>query len=851
MLHRLHTLDYGRKVGSHLVRTTDELHPVFFLAYINIVGRPLQPITRRSERLFDDVTISFQHWHAPYRSKHLPFDLEHRTFQLAWAATRETWFIVMHPVVAPVHESRQRKEGSALQAHHAEALASYIKAVEPLWVLDGPTSQNITYNEWTAFQDRFVADWDDHVRRHSYDPFWLESQPAFHVYYDYGANIEIQVTEGLQSLTRETRLRPDDESSSGSDEEDENEDGNEEDENDSAHEKDKNESANGEGGGEGNQGGSDGGRESDESEGEPNGERAEEDTLYTTALRKLLRELKRKHILDHISSISYTLAVDLHCVDLAQPDRPASCLLADRNVVAREYGRPGDFTFYPLAFHPAYGNFSSAKPPKFLADHVLAIMKDNLSYQNDGGDVLSGGYFQAFSNIKRCSPKDQGTATAALTLPTVEGKVPPRQQRLLGRLQGVQTPDDPGASKPYARERRCVEQAIHDQEFAYRMEQVLSIDVTQLISEQRHFGTILRPIFQLMRFYLQEARHYTHVLRSFPPSIFPKILGAFARIFELATDEMQRQFQAQGSKGLGLALSEGVAALDRLGHYCSTGLAKPLLPSVGTIDGGWPYLAPQMLDLRHGGSLDKTHWPRTENGRPMLMHVASLGFHYGPDVAADRHSQLWFKELGVDAIRGPRGATTFLGEVFRDLWVPQMKRFVRHQILRRLVQKAAKGRAPTPAAMEKRQRQQRIVHTWSQSTHPFSWPYVSPLVRFPSLTDTGITSPSPRRRRGLRSPADVVRTWRKISIEAAWTNPNEMLGHPSTRHGIRSSRRPSITRRRKWLRKGSGSGPSPAHCCRTRSTVSRVRMVAKSRLNRSYDCRPNLAASNARRWISR
>jgi len=78
-----------------------------------------------------------------------------------------------------------------------------------------------------------------------------------------------------------------------------------------------------------------------------------------------------------------------------------------------------------MAFHSAYGNFTSAGPPRFLKDHVLAVMKDNMSFQNDGADVLSCEYFQAYSNIKRSiryNPEDllvtQGTATAALTLPT-------------------------------------------------------------------------------------------------------------------------------------------------------------------------------------------------------------------------------------------------------------------------------------------------------------------------------------------------------------------------------------------------------------------------------------------------
>jgi hypothetical protein len=34
----------------------------------------------------------------------IPFDLTQRTFRLATEATRETWYIVMYPIVAPAVE---------------------------------------------------------------------------------------------------------------------------------------------------------------------------------------------------------------------------------------------------------------------------------------------------------------------------------------------------------------------------------------------------------------------------------------------------------------------------------------------------------------------------------------------------------------------------------------------------------------------------------------------------------------------------------------------------------------------------------------------------------------------------
>jgi hypothetical protein len=44
------------------------------------------------------------------------------------------------------------------------------------------------------------------VRQKTQDKFWTASQPAFHTY-DYGANIEIGVTQQLRSVPKGTRLR--------------------------------------------------------------------------------------------------------------------------------------------------------------------------------------------------------------------------------------------------------------------------------------------------------------------------------------------------------------------------------------------------------------------------------------------------------------------------------------------------------------------------------------------------------------------------------------------------------------------------------------------------------------------
>ncbi|KAL1793797.1 hypothetical protein ACET3X_004695 [Alternaria dauci] len=686
MLQKRYTIDYGsRRVGSRPAKPEDKFIPEFHLDLIIIIGRPLQPIVKFST-FFDHVTISFKHWRAPYSAKHshgLSFDMEHRTFRLAKGGTRESWFIVMHPVDSTVDpllsgsERRKRREKasehSALKPSHALFLTSYIKkvfltgvllgeGVEASWKLDGPQSQSISIVKWETFQEQFMEGWP-------------ESEG--------GAEGATPPQSGTQT-------------------------------------------------------------------GDPIPPPHDHQQPFDNYTQDLLRALEDKYRLESIETVSYALAVDIHSIassnlpnasnDVGVILAPARCLLANRNNVVRQYQHPRDFTFYPLAFHPSYGNFSSAQPPAFLRDNVLAVMEDNMSYQNNGASVLTSGYFQAYSNIKRTirhSPGNllatKGIATAALTLPDQDGNLNPRvaakRQRLLRKLRGEQTPDNPTSSQPFAREQQRIKAAIKEELYAFRMEQVLSVQVSQLADGQRNFATVLQPILQLIRYFSLEQPTYIDVLFAFKERIFPKVLSSFASLFAHASDEFYRRFKAAGSKGLPFALAEGVAAFDRLGSYCFTGFPRSLVGSVlgplCTIEsieqGGWPFIDPNMLNLQGSGHANLVRWPRMDNGRPIMMHVASIRHHYGPQVAAYCHSEVWFRELGGLTGKGPRGAEEFLVEVLEEMWKPQTIAFVTHQFYRAL-NKGGRGNAQSVSltTLQARQEAQEQVTRWAESEHPFS-----------------------------------------------------------------------------------------------------------------------------------
>lgn len=822
-------IDYGSKrTGSKAASENDTYYPIFRLDFVSVVGRPRRPICRPSH-FFDNITISLRHWHASYSAKHvqgIDFDMSGRTFRIATGATREAWFIVMHPIQAhPSSGGRSRRPRAtqaktALTHDRALVLASYIKdiflrgellgeGIEPRWTLGGAEAQMIAFDNWVTFQARFMEGWDDFTQQlsNANDTFWFDHQPAFHAY-DYGANIQIEVNEEIANLEQETLIAPihDDD-----DDDDEDEDGSDQSSNDS----DDNWGAQKQQGLDDPAAGlfshltasnsapplsiapipvpvdqSGGDLFSQEGEGEEHqdedfqqpttiagaapittsmpqnntsrpsasllsgvsssSEQREHDALYSPGLRRLREALESKYDLDNISYVSYALAVDVHCaaatVNPEEEVGPAVCLLADRNRVAGEfYG--SNYTFYPLGFHPAYGNFTSDRPPAFLDRNLFTIMKENMSYQNQGADVLSFGFFQGYSNLKRSirhRPDDllasHGLATAALTIPSTEAQKTARlrdkQQRLLSQLRGRLTPENPGASTPFARERQRIAAALDANEFAFRFEQVISIDAPRLIRQRRNFRSVLQPIFQLMRLFLKEKQLYSGILRRFSPSIFPGILVAFAKVLEAAMAEMDRRFREGGSRGLGMALSEGVAALDRIGNFCFTGDSRVLPTKVmrllGTIDSlracAWPFISPRMLDIREGrGLVNLVGWPQLNNGRPVLMHVASLEYHYDRSVAANRHSQLWFTELGGRSIDGLHRMNSFLNEVFRDLWVPETVSFICQQVrrgLRRGIRSGEGGSQDVDDLNISRGESMAALAAWEGQASPFRLSYV-------------------------------------------------------------------------------------------------------------------------------
>ena len=695
MIHTCFTIDYGsEEEGSRAADDDITFHTTFHLDMLSIVGKPMEPIGQSGITFSDNINVTFQHYASIYSPNHVhgvDFDPSHRTFHIATGASREKWYVVMHPMSAPTTpKEKNAKLRTALRKDHAQAIADYIiqifqvgeligEGIQTVWRLGGPESQRVAAGKWVIFQEKFMENWVSFVDQHSYDSFWRENEPSFHTF-DCGANVAIEQNLAIQSLTEERRACAENRNLRGSSPSS------------------------------GSPAPSFAFSSSFPSSSSSSSSSSSFSSTYCPnyeeinygQLGNLKTELERKYRLENIKTISYALAANLNAVDKRGGASAPCCVLADRNELSLQYPQGGNraFTFYPLAFHPSFGNFTSNQPPQFLADN-FAVLRENMSFENSGSKPLSLGYFQAYSNIKSYIRHDEksllatkGIATGALTLPESEIKNNVRhcskRLKLLKSLESDADLADPDAAKPYEREKNLIQNAIHQSEYAFRMEQVFHIDVDQLEENNTTFTNIVRPIFQMMRFFLQKPEEFTRLLRVFPPLIFPGVLCNYSTLFSKAIDAIYDRHKSK--KGvIGIALSEGVAAMDRLGSYCFTGMPKslnrPLFRKLMTLEalrkGAWPYINPSVLCLNKGmEKLNRLQWHFTEDGRPTLLHTAAIGYYYGPVVENRRYCIAWFRELGGMNTSNLLAATDFLVTLFKERWIPEMKTFITTQLTR-------------------------------------------------------------------------------------------------------------------------------------------------------------------------
>lgn len=181
-------------------------------------------------------------------------------------------------------------------------------------------------------------------------------------------------------------------------------------------------------------------------------------------------------------------------------------------------------------------------------------------------------------------------------------------------MRGMRTPDDREQSRSFARETQRVRAAIEGEDYASRMEQVISRQVSKL---RRTFETILHPMFQLMRFYLKEPHQYRQILHTFLPDVYPGVLGGFSTLFDRAMSGLQEKSELVKGTKRNIVISEAAATLDRLGIYLFSGSAKIVGNSVfqhlGTTDplryGGWPYVDPILLHVQDDtAALHRAKW---------------------------------------------------------------------------------------------------------------------------------------------------------------------------------------------------------------------------------------------------
>ncbi|KAG6094934.1 hypothetical protein E4U14_008369 [Claviceps sp. LM454 group G7] len=482
----------------------------------------------------------------------------------------------------------------------------------------------------------------------------------------------------------------------------------------------------------------------------------------TDGLKQLEADWNSRYDIHRIATMSYALAV---CVHSKTKDGAVHSLLADRNQVQKQYApQSRTFTFYSQAFSPVYGNFSSNGPPEFLAS-LLTALRGNMSLDNEGAQVLSFGYFQGYSNIKRAVRHSKqallatkGFATAGMTIPSTSAAnhavTRRRRENALLRMRGGVTPERPDESKPFAREREQLQTFIDRKEVPYRLEQVVSVDMRRVTAHRRTFRLMMRPIVQLIRFFLCERETFTPIFRSIPIDVFPRIMCAYSRLFELALDEMNSRFESGNQVGLTLADSEAVAIFDRLGGYIFTGSDRHLpgrvLRPLGTVEslrrGGWPYIDPDILNIG-SGSINLQRWPMSpDTGRPTLLHTDELRFHYGAVVAASRESELWLAQLSDEGITGPQAMIDYVTELVERRWVIETRGFMAKQLRKKLHRSTPGGTLLSSVDILAGDR---ALAAWEEEAYPFRIEALDRLTKGlePCIPRLFIDTQDPRTRR--------------------------------------------------------------------------------------------------------
>ncbi|KAG6108616.1 hypothetical protein E4U13_006378 [Claviceps humidiphila] len=712
-MQNVRAMDWGEKSEEATSKFT--YYPEFRINTFRIVGEPLHPIVR-SVSSAGDVTISRCQWQAPYSLRHatntLPFELNERTFRFASGPDQQIWFIVLHPVVAePGSRRTETVERSTIRSDRAQALSMFVNELLSQPDLSKHVQNGtVSLRHWHLVQWQFMNQWQNFVKRHAHDKFWGENNPAFHVL-DHGEDTKLEPHHDLSSLPMEVpydhnRVRDPGYIDESSDDE----------------------------------------AIQLEPQGRPStppGGR--EEKLYTEDLNALKSKLLI-YDLAHVDRVSYTVSAIIHCVRPPKPedateDKVPVCLLADRSKIRATCSNSAA-EFHSLGFHPWYGNFVASNPPDFIAP-LFTIMKSNMAVQNDGEDVLHFEAFRGYAHVFEVAVQDkltQGRATAALTLsPAV------RRCSSASVVEKHCNLNEQPPSTHLEEVLQSIQTSIDKRESGYRMDQVVTVKVSDLLTDHRKSETILRPLFQFMRFFTNEPKRYCKIMRAFEFSQFPEILGGFAKFFGTLFLEIEKRDTANSeTSGLSPALCEGTALLSRLAEFCFTGdptvLGHSVIQSLETVPSiqkfGWPFYSKNLLNLRDGGEeINLKKWPTISNlledspKLPILLHVADLGFHFGSRVAAHQYYDLLIRKWGYPV------NIQFLEKALRDIWIPEMVAAVARS-LRFELNRASRQGTLSHAEKQDAETISSTLLSWEAEKEPFTSEHFDRL--FPSESIKGL-----------------------------------------------------------------------------------------------------------------
>jgi hypothetical protein len=639
------------------------------------------------------------------------------------------WYIMFHPHIST--RSEKALKATALDQNRAKKLAEYIVTifntnqqlstcgVLNTWKLNSRQKAPISLRHWQIFQTCFCDGWHrDFLANYAgHDGWWEQHSPAFHVL-DFGANDEVSpggIDADMNTFITALPLSPSPRLPDPSNETD-----------------------------------------------GPSSPITDYVVNPRSRLGEYAASLAKTFDIHKMKYVAFDVAVNIQ-----HPDRNGEkmALTISRAAVEDMFAGAARPSIYPQAFTQDAVHCQAPNPPGFISrcciDRINSEFHDRFRHDN-----LVQGYkcqwYSAYKPFVRHTDDEltvtRGFTTAVVGLPNV-GQQHNRRihqcqtkafEAVVGEGGNAETRDGAwwaravrplsqlGATEIRAQETRAFrreqlrfQRAIEKDHSGIRCEQRLSVDVEGIPDAQRSFTTAFLPVRGYMELFQVRSECYWRHLRIVPADLFPGLVQAFCRFFEVIQLHFLEVWDTCHSRSAPLPYQEGASIIDRLANHAVTGRPWVLVPRImkhlGTLlhlrHFGWPYIDPARLDLRNC-HIDVQKWPKAKTGsQPYLSHLKGVSFYYGKGVMSLVETYLLQRNFqnARDVPRSIEKLEAWFADFFRDVYQPEMAEII-HSSTRRHVHAQAR-RVPVASRSSGEQdpiaKAHGIIDAWKDDAEQF------------------------------------------------------------------------------------------------------------------------------------